>query len=99
MCFHQDLTVSVLNFVSDTHTNAFSRSATRSLASSRPTDKRIKLSATPAALLFSEGMDLWVIWAGWQSRLFTPPRLSASLKYCVEVTKAIAASSVSFFNV
>src|SRR5690606_17663775 len=79
-------------------TNASLMSAIKSSASSLPHDKRMSESATPDCNLFSRGIDLCVICAGWQMRLFTPPRLSASLKYWVEVTNATAASSVSSFS-
>jgi hypothetical protein len=39
------------------------------------------------------------MFAGCDTRLLMPPRLSASLKYCVEVTNFIADVSVSFFKV
>ena len=58
----------------------------------------MRLSVIPEALLFSAGIDLCVIVAGCERRLFTPPRLSASLNNLVVVTKEIAAYSVSFFN-
>jgi hypothetical protein len=68
--------------------NAWSRSLTRSSVSSSPIDKRMRLSATPAALLFPAGIDLCVMLAGWQSKLLIPPKLSASLKSWVDLTNS-----------
>src|SRR5687767_928615 len=79
--------------------NACSRSFTKSSASSSPTERRIRLSLTPLALLFSAGMDLCVILAGWEIRLLILPRLSARRNNLVAVTNCRAAASVSFFSV
>ena len=46
----------------------------------------------------SAGIVLCVICAGCDTRLLIPPRLSASLNSCVNPTKAVAASTVSSFN-
>src|SRR6478736_7136554 len=68
----------ILSLADDEHwLKACSRSATRSSASSKPMDKRTRLSCTPAALLFSAGMDLCVMLAGCDTRLLMPPKLSA----------------------
>ena len=90
---------SLADFNSLVFTKACSRSAIRSSTSSRPTLKRIRLSFTPVALLIPAGILLCVIFAGWLIRLLMPPKLSASKKYFVPVTNAIAAASVSSFKI
>src|SRR5690606_37476845 len=87
--------VSCCSFIS---TNALLKSWIRSSASSIPHDKRMSESLIPDCKRRSRGMEACVICAGWQSKLLTPPRLSASLKYWVLVTNWFAASCVSSFS-
>ena len=46
--------------------------------SSMPAEMRIRLSDRPMAARRSGGTEAWVIDAGWQTSVSTPPRLSAS---------------------
>ena len=49
----------------------------RSSTCSMPTDRRIRPSVIPTCRRISYGMEACVMVAGWQTRLSTPPRLSA----------------------
>src|SRR5690554_1514445 len=59
---------------------AWLRSAIRSLASSRPTDRRSMPSPMPRLRRSSWLRPWWLVALGWLTRLSTPPRLVASRK-------------------
>src|SRR5262249_23923737 len=73
--------------------SAWSRSATRSSASSMPTESRIRPSARPAARRTAGSIEPWVMDAGCSMRLSTPPSDSASEKSLVSVQSLFPSST------
>src|SRR4051794_25894811 len=69
--------------------SAWSRSSMRSRTSSSPTESRINPSAMPTFRRTSGSTEACVIVGGWQKRLFTPPRLSASVHNLRRFVKSI----------
>ena len=61
--------------------------------SSMPAEMRTRPSVMPMAARRSGGTDAWVIVAGWEMRLSTPPRLSASASSRTLLSSRRAASS------
>jgi len=53
----------------------------KSFVSSHPIDNLTRASSIPKRFFVSSSTEAWVIVAGWQIKLSTPPRLSASEKY------------------